>query len=73
MYINAIYYGNGYWGDEQAARGYFDISPYDLSWGEAAMLAGLPKPPRPTTPCGIWPSPSSASGRCSPSLSRRTY
>ena len=45
MYINAIYYGNGYWGDEQAARGYFDTSPYDLSWGEAAMLAGLPQAP----------------------------
>ncbi len=45
MYINAIYYGNGYWGDEQAAWGYFDTSPYDLSWGEAAMLAGLPQAP----------------------------
>jgi len=45
MYINAIYYGNGYWGDEQAARGYFDTSPYGLSWGEAAMLAGLPQAP----------------------------
>jgi hypothetical protein len=45
MYLNAIYYGNGYWGDEQAARGYFHVSPYRLDWGEAAMLAGLPQAP----------------------------
>jgi membrane peptidoglycan carboxypeptidase len=45
MYLNAIYYGNGYWGDEQAAHGYFDTSPYALSWAEAAMLAGLPQAP----------------------------
>jgi membrane peptidoglycan carboxypeptidase len=45
MYLNAIYYGNGYWGDEQAAYGYFHTSPYRLDWAEAAMLAGLPQAP----------------------------
>ncbi|OJU86267.1 MAG: hypothetical protein BGO11_02505 [Solirubrobacterales bacterium 70-9] len=45
MYLNSIYYGNGYWGDVAAARGYFGVSPRHLTWGEAAMLAGLPQAP----------------------------
>ncbi|MBS1860493.1 MAG: transglycosylase domain-containing protein [Actinobacteria bacterium] len=45
MYLNSVYYGNGYWGDVAAARGYFGVSPRRLSWAEAAMLAGLPQAP----------------------------
>jgi penicillin-binding protein 1A len=45
MYLNAVYYGNGYWGDVAAARGYFATSPDRLDWAEAAMLAGLPQAP----------------------------
>ena len=45
MYLNSIYYGNGYWGDVAAAHGYFGISPRRLTWGEAALLAGLPQAP----------------------------
>jgi hypothetical protein len=45
MYLNSVYYGNGYWGDEAAAEGYFGVSPRRLTWGEAAMLAGLPQAP----------------------------
>lgn len=45
MYLNSVYYGNGYWGDVAAARGYFGVSPRRLSWGEAAMLGGLPQAP----------------------------
>lgn len=45
MYLNAIYYGNGYWGDVAAARGYFGVSPDHLTWAEAALLAGLPQAP----------------------------
>ena len=45
MYLNAIYYGNGYWGYVAAARGYFGKSPDRLTWPEAAMLAGLPQAP----------------------------
>lgn len=44
-YLNAIYYGNGYWGDIAAAQGYFGVSPRHLTWAEAAMLAGLPQAP----------------------------
>jgi penicillin-binding protein 1A len=45
MYLNSVYYGNGYWGDAAAASGYFGVSPRRLTWGEAAMLAGLPQAP----------------------------
>lgn len=45
MYLDAVYYGNGYWGDVAAARGYFGVDPGQLDWAEAAMLAGLPQSP----------------------------
>lgn len=45
MYLNSVYYGNGYWGVLAAARGYFRTAPKDLTWGEAAMLAGLLQAP----------------------------
>ena len=45
MYLNAVYYGHGYWGDVAAARGYFGTRPDDLGWARAALLAGLPEAP----------------------------
>jgi penicillin-binding protein 1A len=45
MYLNVAYYGNGYWGVTQAARGYFGATPARLTWGEAAMLGGLLQAP----------------------------
>ena len=45
MYLNAVYYGHGFWGSEAAARGYFGVAPERLDWAEAAMLAGLPQAP----------------------------
>jgi membrane peptidoglycan carboxypeptidase len=45
MYLNAVYYGHGYWGEVAAARGYFGTHPDDLDWGQAALLAGLPEAP----------------------------
>jgi len=45
MYLNVVYYGHNYWGDVAAARGYFNVSPERLTWGQAAMLAGLPQAP----------------------------
>ena len=45
MYLNAVYYGHGYWGEVAAARGYFGVSPGHLDWAQAAMLAGLPQAP----------------------------
>jgi membrane peptidoglycan carboxypeptidase len=45
MYLNSVYYGNGYWGVRAASEGYFRTPPSGLSWGEAAMLAGLLQAP----------------------------
>jgi membrane peptidoglycan carboxypeptidase len=45
MYLNVAYYGHGYWGVAQAARGYFATTPARLTWGEAAMLGGLLQAP----------------------------
>jgi penicillin-binding protein 1A len=45
IYLNAVYYGHGYWGDVAAAHGYFGTSPNSLDWAQAAMLAGLPQAP----------------------------
>ncbi len=44
-YLNRVYYGNGAWGAEQAARVYFDKHAGELSVGEAALLAVLPRGP----------------------------
>jgi membrane peptidoglycan carboxypeptidase len=45
MYLNVVYYGNHFWGDVAAARGYFGLAPDHLDWAQAAMLAGLPQAP----------------------------
>jgi hypothetical protein len=45
MYLSAIYYGHGYFGVMAASEGYFGVPPDRLSWGQAAMLAGLPQSP----------------------------
>jgi penicillin-binding protein 1C len=45
QYLNRVYYGNGAWGIEQAARVYFDKRASDLSVGEAALLAVIPRGP----------------------------
>jgi len=45
MYLNQIYLGNGYYGVEAAAQGYFDRPAKDLSPAQAALLAALPKAP----------------------------
>jgi len=44
-YLNAVYFGDGYYGVEAAARGYFGKSAKDLAPHEAALLAGLVRSP----------------------------
>lgn len=47
MYLNRVYFGNGAYGIDAAARRYFDIEPTELNIGQAAILAGvLPAPSR---------------------------
>lgn len=45
LYLNQIYLGNGYYGVEAAARGYFGKAASDLTAPQAALLAALPKAP----------------------------
>ncbi len=44
-YLNTIYFGNGAYGIEQAARTYFQHSAARLKLEEAALLAALPSDP----------------------------
>ncbi len=45
MYVNVIYYGNGYYGIREASLGYFEKEPKDLTLNEASLLAGIPNAP----------------------------
>lgn len=45
LYVNTIYFGEGYYGIYDAAEGYFGKTPAKLTDGEAVMLAGLPNAP----------------------------
>ena len=45
LYINIIYYGQGYYGISDAAHGYFNKEPSELTFDEATYLAGLPNAP----------------------------
>ncbi len=45
FYINNIYYGNGYYGIEAAAQGYFGLSTNLLDISQTAFVAGIPKSP----------------------------
>ncbi|HLG08516.1 MAG TPA: PBP1A family penicillin-binding protein [Gaiellaceae bacterium] len=44
-YLNTIYFGNGAYGIQQAARAYFKKSAKELDLPEAALLAGMPADP----------------------------
>ena len=44
-YLNTIYFGNGTYGVERAARTYFGHSAKKLTMPEAALLAGIPEDP----------------------------
>ena len=44
-YLNTIYFGNGAYGIQQAARTYFKKDASDLTLPESALLAGIPSDP----------------------------
>ena len=50
LYLNKIYFGDGLYGAEAAARGYFGKSAADLDLAEAALLAGLVNAPSVNAP-----------------------
>lgn len=45
LYVNIIYFGDGYYGIQQAATGYFQTEPKHLTIAQATLLAGLPQAP----------------------------
>jgi penicillin-binding protein 1A len=50
LYLNQIYFGSGAYGLREAARSYYGKEVADLTVGEAAQLAGLPKAPTSYSP-----------------------
>jgi 1A family penicillin-binding protein len=52
LYLNKVYFGDGYYGIEAAARGYFGKHASDLTVDEAALLAGLIQSPSSYAPTG---------------------
>jgi penicillin-binding protein 1A len=51
LYLNTVYFGEGYYGVEAASRGYFGKSAADLSLADAALLAALVRSPSVDAPC----------------------
>ena len=45
LYLAEMYFGHGFYGLPAAAYGYFGVSPAQLSWAQASMLAGLVQAP----------------------------
>ncbi len=50
FYLNKVYFGDGLYGAEAAARGYFGKSAADLDLSEAALLAGVVNAPSVNAP-----------------------
>lgn len=45
LYINSIFYGNGYYCIADACRGYFGKHPSEMTFDECTLLAGIPNAP----------------------------
>lgn len=45
LYMNVIYFGNGYNGIMRASKGYFSKKPNELTLDEITILAGIPNAP----------------------------
>lgn len=56
MYLNQIYFGQGAYGIEMAARTYFNKSASQLDLAESAMLAGIPQAPSLYSPAHNFPA-----------------
>jgi penicillin-binding protein 1A len=50
LYLNRVFFGDGFYGAEAAARGYFGKRAKDLNLSESATLAGLLKSPNRLSP-----------------------
>ncbi len=45
LYVNTSYFGDGYYGIGQAAKGYLNKRPKDMTLLESTLLAGIPNAP----------------------------
>lgn len=45
LYMNTIYFGDGYYGVKEACEGYLGKEPQDMTLYDATMLAGIPNAP----------------------------
>lgn len=45
LYVNSIYFGEGYYGIHAASLGYFQVEPADLNEAQCILLAGIPNAP----------------------------
>lgn len=45
LYVNTIYFGDGYYGIKEACEGYLNKEPKNMSLYDATMLAGIPNAP----------------------------
>lgn len=45
LYVNTIYFGDGYYGIQEASQGYFNKDAKDLTLFDATMMAGIPNAP----------------------------
>ena len=45
LYVNSIYFGDGYYTAGDASRGYFDKEPSEMTEYESTLLAGIPNAP----------------------------
>ena len=52
MYLDAAYFGDGAYGVTDAAQHYFGVTPDQLTWAQATLLAGLVQAPTNYDPHG---------------------
>lgn len=45
LYVNSIYFGDGYYDVASASEGYFDKEPDEMTEYESTLLAGIPNAP----------------------------
>lgn len=45
LYVNISYFGDGYYGIGEAAQGYFNKLPKDMTLAECTLIAGIPNAP----------------------------
>lgn len=45
LYINTIYFGDGYYGIQEACQGYFKKDAKDMTLFDSTMMAGIPNAP----------------------------